>query len=155
MEEKASSNAPCTTCGKLAVKDRARRGRFTVFMHLTVEIPEDILVPECSRCKQVYLSNSESLLNGIRRAYLAALKEMAQDALWSLREHISLRQLELLLGLSQGYLSRIKLDLGQPSAPLVALLGLLAESPLLIAVLKDYWAATRWPRLTEEPRPQQ
>ena len=143
MEERASSNRRCPTCGKLAVKDRARKGRFTVFMHLTVEIPEDILIPECSRCKQVYLSSSESLLKGIRRAYLASLRKMAQDALWSLREHISLRQLELLTGLSQGYLSRIKLDLGQPSAPLVALLGLLAERPALIDSLRIYWATPR------------
>ena len=140
MAEEVLPSTRCTRCGKQAVRARARAGRFTDFLYLTVEIPADVLLPECLRCHHIYLSSSSSLLQGIRRSYEAALKNMAKAAIRSLEVHIPQKQLELLLGLSQGYLCRIKLGYGNPSAPLVGFLGILALDPRLLETLKDYWA---------------
>jgi hypothetical protein len=46
----------------------------------------------------------------------------------------------MLLGLSQGYLSRIAAGDGVPSAPLVLLLGLIADgAPESVETLKKFW----------------
>ncbi len=51
----------------------------------------------------------------------------------------SQRRTELLLNLSQGYISRLSAGDGVPSAPLVSLLALLAAHPQLIGELEAYW----------------
>ena len=55
--------------------------------------------------------------------------------------HISQRRLELLIGLSQGYLSRLRIGAGNPSAELVSHLAMLAHDPKTrLAELERYWA---------------
>ena len=55
--------------------------------------------------------------------------------------HISQRQLERLLGLSQGYLSRLRSGAGNPSPELVSHLALLAKDPSTrLSELQRYWA---------------
>ena len=131
----------CIRCGNTTVREKARPGRYASYLQLTVEIPAEVPIPECSRCHHVDLSCTGPIGDALRRSYLAALKELAQQALRSLHGQVSQRQLELLVGLSQGYLSRVKSGTGQPSAALVGLLGLLAEDPNRLVSLRNIWAA--------------
>jgi transcriptional regulator with XRE-family HTH domain len=54
---------------------------------------------------------------------------------------MSQRKLELLLGLSQGYLSRLRAGKGAPSPELVSHLALIAHDPKVrLLELERYWA---------------
>lgn len=57
----------------------------------------------------------------------AVLRAAVQRLIADLQNQATLHSIERLLGLSQGYLSRLKLGAGQPSQPLVCLLWLLVE----------------------------
>jgi transcriptional regulator with XRE-family HTH domain len=53
----------------------------------------------------------------------------------------SLRQIELLLGLSQGYLSKLRSGTSNPSPELTLLLGLLASNPRqVLQRAEEFWA---------------
>jgi len=54
---------------------------------------------------------------------------LASIAIRKLEVFVSQRRLERLLGLSQGYICRLKAGKQTPSLPIVALLALLAASP--------------------------
>lgn len=56
------------------------------------------------------------------------LRELARTAIVRLSAHISQRQLEKILGLSMGYLSKVKAK-GNPSTELVTHLRLIANDP--------------------------
>jgi transcriptional regulator with XRE-family HTH domain len=62
------------------------------------------------------------------------------EAIAKLKCKISGRQLEKLLRISQGYLSRVKSGKGTPSEPLFALLALLAADPNRVGELERLWA---------------
>ena len=69
---------------------------------------------------------------------------MAGQELRALAPYISQRQLELLLGLAQGYLSRLLAQAGNPSSPLVLLLALIAKDPQArLDEVQSYWRAPR------------
>lgn len=62
-------------------------------------------------------------------------------AIDKLMEYTSQRQLEQLLGLSQGYLSRLRSGAGNPSPELVSHLALIAMDPSAhLTELRRYWA---------------
>ena len=71
--------------------------------------------------------------------YQTQLSERAIQALASLRSHISKRRLEILVDLSQGYLSKVSASAQAPSAVLVSLLVLLAADPKRLLELEHYW----------------
>ena len=91
--------------------------------------------------------------------YLDALATLAKESIRKLTERdaetkmrfISQRQLELVLGLSQGYLSRLLSGRGKPSTPLVLLLGLLSLSPERnLREVRRFWLLASLPNSTEE-----
>lgn len=93
----------------------------------------------------------------IRSAVHAARRARGAKAIRQLMHACSQSQLERLLGLSQGYLSRLAGGAGNPSAALVALLTLLAHNPSRISELAQSPArSTRargiTPWLDGEPR---
>ena len=57
------------------------------------------------------------------------LRYLVWEELERLMPFISQRRLEILLGLSQGYLSRLRSGAGIPSASLVCILVLLSKDP--------------------------
>jgi hypothetical protein len=71
------------------------------------------------------------------------LRARARDAIKTLcPDHIPQRELERLLGLSPGYLCRLRSLKGTstPSAAMVSTLALLARDPARINELREYWA---------------
>jgi transcriptional regulator with XRE-family HTH domain len=99
-------------------------------------------IPACGRCKSEYLSQAaQQLPRSTKEAFLTDLRTRARVAVDILSHHISQRKLELLLGLSQGYLSRLRAGVSNPSAELVAHLAMLCQDPpTRLAELERFWA---------------
>ncbi len=109
----------------------------------TLAIPQDVVIPACGRCHSEYLDEESALAlqPQLQAAYLDALRVRIRLAIDLLAEHISQRRLEQLLGLSQGYLSRLRAGAGNPSPELVSHLALLSQDPTQrLAELEHFWA---------------
>ncbi len=132
----------CPFCGWFGV--RAQRGAaiaFRVFPSLT--LPRSISVPMCMHCGKHFLDPSKevALTPTLNACYEARLRVIAQTVVRTLQQRgTPLRQLELTLGLSQGYLSRLGAKAGTPSPALVALLALIADEPTRLAQIHRLWA---------------
>lgn len=105
------------------------------------------------RCQTPY-SDAETepaMEQALRREQLARLRQLAGEAIRRLKPTISQRRLELLIGLSQGYLSRLAAGNGNPSPALVALLLILAEAPAeRLTELRRCWECPFSDLTTEE-----
>ncbi len=83
-----------------------------------------------------------------KKAFLTDLRTRVRIAVDILSHHISQRKLEHLLQLSQGYLSRLRAGVSNPSAELVANLAMLCQDPpTRLLELERFWAlpAKEWP----------
>ena len=136
----AHPKAPrCPCCGYAALLPTARPGRVVRYRNAALPLPADLRLPACRRCKHEPLE-LETLPSGLLEAlYRANLQKRVAVAIARLQDFKSQRRTEILMNLSQGYLSRLKAGDGIPGAPLVCLLALLAAHPQLIRELEDYW----------------
>jgi hypothetical protein len=138
------SFARCRRCQSKAVRSYARPGRTIRYRNVAaMPIPDSFPIPTCSRCHAEFFEPStlEALDLLLHQQYLEQLRQRAKQAIDILMLHISQRRLELLIGLSQGYLSRFRIGAGNPSAELVSHLAMLAHDPKTrLAELERYWA---------------
>ncbi|MBP8196407.1 MAG: helix-turn-helix transcriptional regulator [Deltaproteobacteria bacterium] len=153
----SSAARRCIRCGAKAVKPRTGLGRTTRFRTMpTMPIPEDVAIPACGRCQSEYLdeATSSSLAVRLQEVYLQSLRTRARIAIDILSHHISQRRLEQLLGLSQGYLSRLRAGASNPSPELIGHLGILCQDPpARLEELERFWALPdeEWPPLPKAP----
>jgi hypothetical protein len=122
----------CACCGNNSVRPRTGAGRFRPYrMMPALALPGDLPIPTCGRCHAQYIdgATADALSQALHAAFEAELRRRAREAVAQVCKHISQRRLEKLIGLSQGYLSRLHAEQGTPSAALVALLALLAQDP--------------------------
>ena len=140
----------CSCCGNRSVRPRVGAGRFRPYrMFPALAIPADFAIPTCSSCCAEYIDGSaaELLSQVMKAAFEDELRDRARETIASLCRYVSQRQLEKLLGLAQGYLSRLHAGSGTPSAPLIALLTFLAKDPLTrLQELEMNWADRPFPR---------
>ncbi len=140
---------PCKRCGVRAVRPHARPGRFIRFRNLAaLSIPADFPILTCSRCgaETVDAKTRQKLAPPLEAEYRAALRVRICQTIDLLAPHISQRRLEHWLGLSQGYLSRLRAGAGNPSAELVSNLALLSMDPRVrLQELEDYWSRPSFP----------
>ena len=129
----------CPCCGYAAVIPSARPGRVVRYRNTALTLPGDLRLPACRRCKYEPLSLDTFPPELLESLYRDQLRQRAALAIARLQGCRSQRRTELLLNLSQGYLSRLKAGAGVPGAPLVSLLALVAAHPQLIGELEDYW----------------
>ena len=140
----------CCRCGARAVFKSKGVGRTIPYRSLpALALPCDLVILKCRRCKSLFVEQSESpeLRRRLQMLYVKSLQRRIRTALDVLSQRISQRQLQLLLGLSQGYLSRLKAGAGNPSSELVCLLALLSLDPAKhLATLRQFWALpdTNW-----------
>ena len=151
----------CLRCNSVSVRPRKGVGRTRPYRVLaTLPIPDDFEIPTCQHCGAEYSDASmERALDQVLAAvYLDSLQTLAKESIRKLTERdaetkrrfISQRQLELVLGLSQGYLSRLLSGHGKPSTPLVLLLGLLSLSPERNRrEVRRFWLLASLPNPTE------
>lgn len=135
-----ASKCPC--CGHYAVRPKAQTGRTYRYRNTALTLPADLQVPTCGRCKHVVLSfeSLPELDATLEMTYRAELTRRGATEIARLSRACSQRKIEVILNLSQGYLSRLRAGEGVPSAALVSLMALLSAEPLRLEELKRYWA---------------
>ena len=140
----AEHGTRCHDCGAFAVHPVARAGRTHKYREfVTLPIPVDFAVPTCSRCGKTHFDAATMavLLPLLESEYRRLLRRRIRQLLERLNDHISQRRLESLLGLSQGYLSRLRSGSGMPSTELVGHLALLANDPAgRLRELEQFWS---------------
>lgn len=129
----------CPCCGYGALVPCARAGRVVRYRNTALTLPAALRLLACRRCKYQPLGLDTLPPALLETLYQASLRQRVAVALDRLQSHRPQRRIELLINLSQGYLSRLKAGDGAPGAPLVSLLALLAAHPQLIAELERYW----------------
>ena len=133
----------CVRCGARAVKPRTGKGRTTCYRTMKyLRIPDAALIPTCARCGSEYLDEKtcEELSPLLHKVYLECLRTRVRLAIDFLSRHISQCRLERILGLSQGYLSRLRAEAGNPSPELVSHLALLChDAPRSLSRLQRFW----------------
>ncbi len=135
----------CVRCGG-KVKPVARPGRTKRFQAVAaLPIPADFPIPTCVRCCSEY--PGPRLMEQLARVLQPIYQEWLQLAAAALIEQIcastSQRKVELILGISQGYFSRLKARAGKPSSALVALLYLLGKPGALRDVERFFAGLTK------------
>jgi hypothetical protein len=134
----------CSKCQSKAVRSYARLGRSIRYCNVAaMPIPDSFPIPTCSRCHAAFFDAriSEVLALLLQEQSLEQLRQRVKQAIDILILHVTQRRLELLLGLSQGYLSRLRIGAGNSSAELVSHLAMLAHDPKnRLAELERYWA---------------
>ena len=135
----------CARCGGRSIRRRTGVRRFRPFrMMPAVPLPADLAIPTCARCYTEHIDEktAETLAAALLVAYESELRRRAREAVAAVCQYTSQRQLERLVGLSQGYLCRLHAGQGTPSAALVALLALLAREPWArLRELELIWAS--------------
>lgn len=129
----------CPCCGYAALRPTARAGRVVRYRNAALTLPAELRLPTCRRCKYEPLGLDALPAELLESLYRASLQKRVALAIARVQGYLPQRRAELLLGLAQGYLSRLKAGDGVPGAPLVGLLALLAAHPQLIGELEDYW----------------
>ena len=131
----------CPSCNKGEVREVARAGRRMHFRNIPdLEIPADVPLPTCSKCGEEWTDGAVAarLDASMKAAYQAALTGKAEEAIVRLKEKVPQRDLERLLGLSGGYLSKLKQG-KETTSPLVAVLMLLANRLERVDELHELW----------------
>ena len=129
----------CPCCGYTAVIPSARPGRVVRYRNAALTLPAALRLPVCQRCKYELLGLDTLPPKLLESLYRDNLQKRVAVAIARVQDCRSLRRTELLLSLSQGYLSRLKAGDAVPGAPLVSLLAILAAHPQLLGELEDYW----------------
>ena len=137
MAHSKAQRCPC--CGYAALRPTARPGRVVRYRNAALTLPADLRLPTCRRCKYESLGLDTLPPERLETLYQANLRQRVAAAIAGLQRHRPQRQIELLVNLAQGYLSRLKAGDGLPGAPLVSLLALLAAHPQLLDELERYW----------------
>ncbi len=132
----------CPECNRGEIVMAACPGRRMRYRHVPdLELPADLELPTCSACGARWLDAEATrrLEIALETAYGRELTRKAEQSIETLRSHIAQRDLERLLGVSAGLLSKLK-NGKETSAPMVALLMLLAERPHRVDALRRLWS---------------
>lgn len=140
----------CFECGARAVRPVAKPGRTTKYRSMELEIPATIAIPTCAECNtQWFDSKTDAAIDeALETLYQRRLKERLTVYLDKiLGKGISQAHLERSLGVSTGYISKLKREERNPGSELVVALGLLASDPeKMIRKADDVFAADKEPR---------
>ncbi len=108
-------------------------------------VPSTLAIPTCDHCGNEWIDpqTAEALDEALQDAYADELHKRLDAALEQiLALGIPQRRVEQLLGLSVGYLSRLRARRGDASAQVVSVLALLAQDPKRrLKELDQLWAS--------------
>lgn len=122
----------CPECGRGQVKPVAVPGRTMRFLNIpNVEIPAGLAIPTCDDCGEEFMNGllAEELDRALEVEYSARVARLATESIDVLGQDLRQDELERHLGLSQGYISKIKSGKKVPSADLALHLASLALDP--------------------------
>jgi hypothetical protein len=132
----------CRSCGEGTIVPTAAPGREWTYKRLTLVVPSDFEIPTCDHCGEEWLdANTANALDSVlAELYLDALRATFEKAIAVLTKHRSQRTLERLLGLSQGYISKLLSRTKTPSEALVTHVLTIAREPgVRLQELEDDW----------------
>ncbi len=138
----------CGECGKRAVEPLAVPGRTSPYKNFAaLPLPDDLAIPTCANCGAEWIGarDADRIDAALENAAAEALSRLGREAIETLVDSVTQRELEELLGLSPGYVSKVKRGHEVPSASLVADLVLLAVRPRRVAELRRIWSTLRLP----------
>lgn len=110
-----------------------------------LSVPSTVAIPTCNHCGNEWIDEqtAEALDTALESVYANELHKRLVafvDTILSTTK-VSQRKLEQLLGVSEGYLSKLRGRRSDPSAQVVSTLALLAHDPKLrLEELGDLWA---------------
>lgn len=132
----------CVECASGYYTRIARPGRTAPYRNIAaLEIPAELPLFECSECGSRLLDESDirALDAVLEERYRALVYEHVINALDSISQHTSQRDIERLIGASQGYLSKLRAQDRSPSPELASLLLLLAARTDRVDELRAAW----------------
>lgn len=138
----------CRECGEGMIRPLAKEGRRMPFRNMAaLAVPSTLPIPTCDHCGNEWIDpkTAEALDEALQGAYANELHRRLDAALDQIlaTAGISQRRLEQLLGLSVGYLSRLRGRRGDASAQVVSVLALLAQDPKRrLKELDQLWEST-------------
>ena len=89
-------------------------------------------------------ATARAIDEALKRVYQASLRTLLNKALSKIRARTSMRRVEHLLGLSEGYLSKVSNSRSDPSAELVSNLGLISKNPTSrLRDLETFWTLSK------------
>lgn len=128
----------CHNCHKGTVRPLAGPGRTTRYKSLpNLPVPDDLEIMTCDQCGEEWMTpdDAKRIDEALDLAYKQELRRRALEVLPGPKEAA---RIERDLGLSQGYLSRIRKG-KVPSADLVALLALIYKRPSVLREIEAFW----------------
>jgi len=145
----------CLECGEGRIRPVTKQGRTMPYRTmLALEIPTEVPIPTCDHCGSEWIDEqtAAALDEVLEQQYRTELQARLKLALQQIETYaqISGRKLERLLGLSEGYLSHVDNERGNPSAQLVSALALVAEDPKhRLSELERLWSVDYRARLCQ------
>jgi hypothetical protein len=144
----------CPACGVGNVSLQPVIGRkFRHHMIPDLELPPGLVLPTCDHCHELWLGDDERLAafqNALDAAFAKSRDERISASLDRLRrDKVRQWDLEPLLGLSSGYLSKLKKRKKQARASLVSALMLLGIDTSRVEELRRLWTETGWREATD------
>lgn len=137
----------CHECGAQAVRKYAASGRMTAYRSMELEIPAALKIPTCAECGTQWFDGptTEALDDALEQIYQRRLKERLKADLETIfHKGISQAHLERALGVSTGYISKLKREERNPGSELVVAVRLLATDPeRMISRASDVFAARK------------
>ena len=120
----------CAECGGI-IRPVKKPGRFDSYKGMRLSVPADIEIPTCEDCGEEYSDEiiDEKIDAALEREYQKRLKKRLISALNILTKYISMAQLERKLGLSEGYLSKLKRECRELRPRVPAQIYSLAQDP--------------------------
>ena len=105
-------------------------------------VPAELMIPTCDNCGSEWMNDSiaAEIDKAMEPVYECALNAMARRAIHTIAGSVSQSELERALGLSAGYISKLKNEERDPSPEIVARLATIARNPKKrIREILDVW----------------
>jgi hypothetical protein len=120
----------CGKCGQREVSADAAPGRVATYRRMTLEIPARLKIPTCRNCGTRWFDEvtAATLDDALEPIYQRRLKDRLQQDLGVLiHRGLTEARIEEALGVSRGYLSRLRSGSRTPSRELVVAVAYMAK----------------------------
>ena len=137
----------CRECGDGMIVPLAKEGRRMPFRNMAaLAVPSTLAIPTCNYCGNEWIDpkTAQAIDEALQGAYTDELHKRLVAAIDTILKatEIPQRRLEQLLGLSVGYISRLRSGRGDASAQVVSALALIAQDPKRrLKELDQLWAS--------------
>jgi hypothetical protein len=132
MSTKNTTKRRCAQCGERAVTKLAKAGRTAPYRNMELPVPASVEIPTCGNCGTEWIDAqaARDLDEVLESAYHDRVRARLDEALDRILE-VSGNQtrVERAIGVSPGYLSKLKLGKRNPSAEITSALWLISMDP--------------------------